>query len=85
MTESNLDSVLTAKAPHSKLLLRSSSVVNRSRSNVNGLDLWQISEQCVLTVSVLSQCLLGYWSWVLGLEWIGILTNNFRQHECLVI
>ena len=34
---------------------------------------------------LLSQCLLGDWSRVLGLEWIDILTNNFRQHECFII
>ena len=34
---------------------------------------------------LMSQCHPGYWSRVLGLEWIDILTNNFRQHERLSI
>ena len=35
--------------------------------------------------NLLSQCLSGNWSKVLGLVWIDILTDNFRQHERLNI
>ena len=61
-------------------LLNTENFGGKRNRNTNSM---QLLAKTLPNHRLVSQCHPGYWSRVLGLEWIDILTNNFRQHERL--